>query len=136
MVDHRAPTGPSGEVHRRQWRFYTTSIGAAIVRRELDALEGEQAAALVAEMRVIARRGLHEGGARHLRGAVWEVRADSDHVALRALFAKQGRYGQVLLVLHVFHKKTRQTPPRVIDLAEKRLRDWIARGRSGARSDG
>lgn len=121
---------------RRQWRFFTTPTGAEVVRRELDALEAQQAAALVGEMRVIARTGLHEGGARHLRGAVWEVRAESDRVAVRALFAKQGRYGQVLLVLHVFNKKTRRTPPRNIDLAEARLRDWMDRGRAGRRSGG
>ena len=101
----------------------------------MNALESDQAATLVAEMRVIARRGLHEGGARHLRGAIWEVRAESDQATLRALFAKQGRYGQVLLVLHVFKKKTRETPPRLIALAEQHLRDWTIRGRPSHQRD-
>ena len=136
MADRRALIPPPTTPYRRQWRFFTTSTGADVVRRELDALEAQQAAALVGEMRVIARTGLHEGGARHLRGALWEVRAESDQVAIRALFAKQGRYGQVLLVLHIFKKKTRQTPPRLIELAERRLRDWMDRGRPGRRSGG
>ncbi len=55
------------------------------------------------------------------------MRADSFEVTLRALFAKQGRYGQVLLALHVFKKKTQQTPHSAIELAEKRLRDWTRR---------
>jgi hypothetical protein len=42
-------------------------------------------------MRLIERLGLKDGGARHLRGDVWEVRADSDDLAVRALFAKEGR---------------------------------------------
>jgi phage-related protein len=48
---------------------------------------------------------------------------------LRALFAKEGSRSQVLLTLHVFKKKTQQTPPEKIDLAEARLSDWRARGR-------
>jgi len=136
MAAHRSIVHPPTTGYRRPWRFFTSSTGADVVRRELDALAAQQAAVLVGEMRVIALTGLHEGGARHLRGAVWEVRAESDQVAVRALFAKQGRYGQVLLVLHVFRKKTRRTPPRLIDLAETRLRDWMDRGRPGSRSGG
>jgi phage-related protein len=60
---------------------------------------------------------------------------ESDQATLRALFAKQGRYGQVLLVLHVFKKKTRETPPRLIALAEQRLRDWTIRGRPSHQRD-
>jgi hypothetical protein len=90
--------GPVADTFRRHWRFYRTEGGADAVRRELDALDAEHAAALIAEMRIIARSGFRDGGARHLRGRIWEVRADSVEVTLRALFAKQGRYGQVLLV--------------------------------------
>ena len=121
--------GPVADTFRRHWRFYRTEGGAETVGRELDALEADHAAALIAEMRIIARSGLRDGGARHLRGPIWEVRADSVEVTLRALFAKQGRYGQVLLALHVFKKKTQQTPPAAIELAERRLRDWTHRGR-------
>jgi phage-related protein len=119
--------GPVADTFRRHWRFYRTEGGADAVRRELDALDAEHAAALIAEMRIIARSGFRDGGARHLRGRIWEVRADSFEVTLRALFAKQGRYGQVLLALHVFKKKTQQTPHSAIELAEKRLRDWTRR---------
>lgn len=135
MADHRSRIGPYTASFRRQWRLFRTSAGSDVVNREMNALESDQAAMLVAEMRVIARRGLHEGGARHLRGAIWEVRAESDQATLRALFAKQGRYGQVLLVLHVFKKKTRETPPRLIALAEQRLRDWTIRGRPSHQRD-
>ena len=56
------------------------------------------------------------------------MRAEGNDVAMRALFAKQGRYGQVLLALHVFKKKTQQTPQQKIQLAEVRLADWISQG--------
>lgn len=120
---------PTSTPFRRHWRFYRTATGGEVVSKELDALRADAAAALVAEMRVVARLGLKDGGARHLRGDIWEVRADSGEVTLRALFAKQGRFGQVLLALHIFPKKTQQTPPQKIELAEKRLADWTSRGR-------
>jgi hypothetical protein len=52
----------------RQWRFCKTATGGEVVQKELNDLEADDAAALVAEMRVVARRGLRDGGARHLRG--------------------------------------------------------------------
>lgn len=110
----------------RQWRFYTTAAGGAVVKKEFDDLSADDAAALRAEMKLVSNHGLKDGGARHLRNEIWEVRADGEEVALRALFAKQGRYGQELLALHVFKKKTQQTPAQKIDLAEKRLADWHA----------
>ena len=78
---------------RRRWRFYTTETGGDVVRKELDALEADDAAELLAEMKCVARDGFLEGGARHLHGDIWEVRADGDGVTLRALFAKEGQRG-------------------------------------------
>ena len=42
----------------------------------------------------------------------------------RILFATEGRSGQVLLALDGFSKKTRKTPPALVELAERRLLDW------------
>lgn len=67
--------------------------------------------------------------ARHLRGEIYEVRADGDRATYRILFALEGSRGQVLLALEAFGKKTRKTPPPAIALAERRLRDWRARAR-------
>lgn len=66
--------------------------------------------------------------ARHLRGDVYEVRADAATRSFRVLFATEGRYGQVLLSLSAFEKRTQKTPPRELELAERRLRDWRERG--------
>ncbi len=67
--------------------------------------------------------------ARHLRGDIYEVRADGRQATYRVLFATEGARSQVLLGLSGFSKKTRRTPPAEIALAERRLRDWRARGR-------
>lgn len=111
---------------KRQWRDYRTSSGARPVKEFLDGLSDEEAADVVAGMKEVAERGLL--AAKHLREEIYEVRADSRTRSFRLLFAKEGKYGQVLLSLSIFEKRTQKTPPREIELAERRLDDWRTRG--------
>lgn len=69
--------------------------------------------------------------ARHLRGDAYEVRAEVRQTSYRVLFATEASRGQVLLGLSGFKKKTQKTPLREIELAERRLHTWRARGRMG-----
>lgn len=85
-------------------------------------------AAVVEAMRVVRERGEREGGARHLRGRVWEIRVDQGECTYRVLFASVGGRGRILLSLEAFVKKTQKTPASKIALAEQRLRDWEERG--------
>lgn len=94
----------------------------------VDELPDEDAAAIAAAMRDVLANGL--GVARHLRGDIYEVRADADRVIYRILFAAEGRYSQVFLALEGFKKKTQKTPPATIRLAERRLASWRKRGRT------
>jgi phage-related protein len=80
---------------------------------------------VVAAMHEVAVEGV--AGARHLRGDIYEVRAVGEDGAYRILFATEGRSAQILLALEAFAKKTQKTPPRTIQLAERRLRDWRSR---------
>lgn len=66
--------------------------------------------------------------ARHLRGEIYEVRADGDRQSFRILFAPEGLHSQVLLSLEGFSKKTQKTPREKIVRAERRLADWRRRG--------
>lgn len=111
---------------RRQWRDYRTRAGGRPVKAFLDDLTDDEVAAVVAGMKEVAERGLV--AAKHLRGDVYEVRADAATRSFRVLFATEGRYSQVLLSLSAFEKRTQKTPPRELDLAEDRLRDWRERG--------
>lgn len=112
---------------KRWWRFYETRAGRRPVKEFLEGLSDLDAAAIASEMRRVAREGTHE--ARHLKGDIYEVRADGDKQAFRILFAGEGRRGQVLLALEGFSKKTRRTPQPALELAERRLADWRSRGR-------
>jgi phage-related protein len=67
--------------------------------------------------------------ARHLRGDIYEVRAEVDRVAYRILFAPEGMRGHILLALVGYRKQTRRAPQRVIELAERRLAEWRSRAK-------
>ncbi len=112
---------------KRWWRFYKTNVGRCPVREFLAGLTDVDAAAVAVEMSDVAREGTR--AARHLRGDIYEVRADGDKHTFRILFAREGRRGQVLLALEAFSKKTRRTPKQTLELAERRLADWRGRSR-------
>lgn len=113
---------------KRRWRPYTTATGRGPVKQFMEGLDDYDAAEVVAAMREVRREGL--SAARHLRGEIYEVRADGKDATYRILFAEQGKKGRVLLALESFKKKTRRTPPAKIELAIRRLRDWERRGES------
>lgn len=111
---------------RRQWRDYRTRAGGRPVKVFLDELTDEEVAAVVAGMKDVVKRGL--AAAKHLRDDIYEVRADAATRSFRVLFSTEGRYSQVLLSLSAFEKRTQKTPPRELQLAQTRLRDWRTRG--------
>ena len=74
----------------------------------MDALADEEVASIIAGMKDVIERGLP--AAKHLRGDVYEVRADASTRSFRLLFATEGTYSQVLLSLSVFEKRTQEDP--------------------------
>lgn len=114
--------------HRRQWRDYKTPAGARPVKEFIAKLTDEEAATIAAGMRDVRDRGT--AAARHLRGDIYEVRADATTRSFRLLFSCEGRYSQVLLSLSIYEKRTQRAPTQEIELAEKRLKDWRARDRT------
>ncbi len=113
--------------HKRRWRQYKTASGNEPVREFLAQLSDEDAAEVAYAMKEVQDAGLV--AARHLRGDLYEVRAYGQTQSFRILFAPEGHYGQVLLALEGFSKKTQKTPQQEIDLALRRLADWRSRGR-------
>lgn len=112
---------------RRRWRDYRTAQGSRPVRDFLTALPLPDQARMLAALKDVAIVGLR--AARHLRGDIYEVRAEGVDRAFRILFATEGRRSQVLLSLEGFVKKTQRTPPDRIALAQARLDDWRSRTR-------
>jgi phage-related protein len=96
----------------RRWRFFRTATGATPVRDFLtgSALPAGDRDEILAAMKDVQINGLVV--ARHLRGEIYEVRANGARAAYRVLFAVEGAKGQVLLAVSAFTKKTQKTPPR------------------------
>jgi phage-related protein len=122
-----SPEEASREIGRH-WRFYETTAGSRPVREFLDRIGDDDRDAVVAGMARVREYGLSR--ARHVRGDIWEVRTVGRAEAFRVLFSPEGKKGRVLLAIEGFSKKSEKTPPQLIDLAERRLRDWRARGGS------
>lgn len=119
---------------RRRWRHYETAGGKRPVLEFIRRVPDEDKAAILAAMKDVRREGVT--AARHLRGELFEVRADGDRVIYRVLFAQEGEHSQMLLSLVAFNKKTQKTPPAQIELAMRRLRDWRSRARRAPPKDG
>jgi phage-related protein len=111
--------------HRRHWREYRTAAGGRPVNAFLEDLTDEEVAAIVAGMDDVEEEALT--AARHLRGDIYEVRADASTRSFRLLFSAGGRFGQVLLALSVYEKRTQRAPTREIEVAARRLADWRTR---------
>lgn len=117
--------------YRRQWRFFRTAAGREPVREFLDAVSDRDAANIAAAMKEVRAAGRGHPDVNHLRGDIWQVEVDGVNVIYRLLFAEEGRFGQVLLALEIVNKKWQTAKARHIQLAERRLAAWRARGRAG-----
>lgn len=110
--------------YRWRWRTFRTASGADPIRNFLLERTPDERRAVLAAMEEVRREGLR--AARHVRGDIYEVRIVTTRSNLRVLFAQEAR--PVMLAL-VAYQKTRQKAPRtIIELAERRLRDWRSRG--------
>ncbi|MBA3371081.1 MAG: type II toxin-antitoxin system RelE/ParE family toxin [Thermoleophilaceae bacterium] len=114
---------------KRRWRDYRTEGGQRPVKDFLMGVPDDQRAAILDAMALVREKGQREGGARKLRGRIWEVRVDQGEVIHRITFASVSGRGRILLSLDGFEKKTQKTPAAKIDLATKRLKDWEDRGK-------
>lgn len=92
---------------KHRWRDYRTASGRRPVKEFIDGLSDDHAAAVAAAMKDVSLEGLT--AARHLRGDIYEVRADAESQTYRVLFAHEGEKGRVFLSLAAFSKKTRKT---------------------------
>ncbi len=97
------------------------------MKQFLDSLGDEDAADVIAAMKVVAKEGVRV--AKHVEGEIYEVKAEGDRQSFRILFAREGEHDQVLLALEAFSKKQGRLPRETIELAKRRLNDWRGRGR-------
>ena len=105
--------------------FYTTERGDSPVDDFLDTLDKKSRAKVAAHLSLLEEQGpnLKRPYADVVRGKIRELRIHQSSNQYRILFFFQARY-QIVLV-HAFSKKTQQLKEKDIELAERRMDDWI-----------
>jgi phage-related protein len=94
------------------------------VRAALEALPRDIQASFLRISRLIAAAGLpnvHEPYVKHLEGRLWEMRMKGRDGIARAAYVTA--IGHRVVVVHVFAKKTQQTPRREIETALRRAKE-------------
>jgi len=111
--------------------FYTTERGDSPVDDFLDRLDNKSRAKVAAHLSLLEEQGpnLKRPYADVVRGKIRELRIQQSSIQYRILFFFQVR-DQIVLT-HAFTKKTQQLKEKDIELAEKRMADWMQRFPTG-----
>jgi phage-related protein len=103
--------------------FYTNSLGNEPVRAWLKGLNTNDRKTIGEDIAYVQFKWpIGKPRVDHLRGDIWEVRSQIDNRIARTLFAV---VKSEMVLLHGFIKKTQQTDPSEIELAQTRLKEWI-----------
>jgi len=105
--------------------FYTTERGDSPVDDFLDGLDKKSRAKVAAHLSLLEEQGpnLRRPYADTVRGKIRELRIHHSSNQYRILYFFQLR-DQIVLV-HAFSKKAQQLKEKDIELAERRMRDWL-----------
>jgi len=111
--------------------FYTTERGDSPVDDFLDGLDKKSLAKVAAHLSLLEEQGPHlkRPYADVVRGKIRELRIHQSSNQYRILYFFQVR-DQVVLT-HAFSKKTQQLKEKDIELAERRMEDWLRRFPAG-----
>ena len=109
--------------------YYVTGSGNCPIKEFIDSLSPEGKARYIFITRLIKEHGINvrEPYVKQITGhrKLFEIRLkDRSGISRILYFAHTGRK---LLLLHGFKKKTDKTPKREIDIAEQRMKDYLAR---------
>jgi phage-related protein len=111
--------------------FYTTERGDSPVDDFLDDLDKKSRAKVAAHMSLLEEQGpnLKRPYADVVRGKIRELRIHHGSNQYRILYFFQLR--EQIVLVHAFPKKTQQLREKDIELAERRMKDWMRRFPAG-----
>lgn len=111
--------------------FYTNTKGNSPIDDFLDSLDKKSRAKAAVHLSLLEEHGPHlrRPYADIVRGKIRELRIQQSSNQYRILYFFQLR-DQIVLV-HAFSKKTQQLKEKDIELAEKRMEDWLRRFPTG-----
>lgn len=108
--------------------YYRDAGGSEPAKDFMDSLPANTQAKILRIIRMLRDYGalLKEPYTRQVRGKIRELRIKDAQGNIRILYFTYT--GRRFILLHGFIKKTDKTPERDIELAEKRMDDFIQRG--------
>ena len=106
-------------------RFYETPSGRSPTLDFIDKQPARDQAVLVAVLEDVENNGFAAKGAqfRQLQGKLWEIKIKAPSGGYRFLYATLDKDN--LIILHGFKKKTQKTPKKEMEIAIKRLKEWL-----------
>jgi phage-related protein len=114
---------------KQEWTivYYTDEQGGSPIEEFLDGLDNRTRARFLWSIEQLRIRNVHasEPLVKHLEGKLWELRRASDGNIYRLLYCFFT--GRLIVFVHGFQKKTDKTPRREIEIAQKRMEDFIRR---------
>ncbi len=112
-----------------QWKvlFYQDIRGRIPADEWIRKLDQSEQARIFRTIELLATYGvqLTMPYARHLRGKLWELRIAAGRKDFRVLYA--AIMGRKFILLHAFSKATGKTPAKELEIAERRLADYLLR---------
>ena len=105
--------------------FYRDTEGNVPVEGFLVSLPEKDRARIAWTINLLEEYGLQLGlpYVKHLRGKLWELRIRAGRSAYRIIYFAY--VGQRFILLHGFLKKTQKTPRRELEIAERRMSDFL-----------
>lgn len=105
--------------------FYETTSGQSPVEKFIEALPKNDQVRFAEVIVGIEEQGLAYSRAqfRQLRGKLWEIKFSSRSGGFRMAYVLI--QSDEMVILHAFRKTTQKTPPRDLDLAEKRMKEVL-----------
>ena len=107
--------------------FYLETDGKSLVLEFLRTLDRKTKARFDWSIEQLQQLNVqaHEPLVKHLEGKIWELRRKSDGNIYRLMYFFFT--GRKIVFLHGFQKKTEKTPRREIEIAQRRMEDYIRR---------
>lgn len=107
--------------------LYARRDGFSPVAEFIETQSSSNQAVIFAELDDLAEFGLMPRGnkLRCLEGKLWELRFHGERLSFRLLYFAHS--GKRIVVLHGFCKKTQKTPKRELEVARRRLHDYLDR---------
>lgn len=107
--------------------FYTTEQGERPVEAFLSSLDLKTQARFTWSIHLLQEQNVRatEPLVKHIEGKLWELRRSSNGNIYRVMYFFFT--GKRIVFVHGFQKKTQKTPKREIEIADKRMNDFVKR---------